>query len=215
MPLEVGLTKRDREILDTITVRVKLLSIPQIARTWWGKSADPEGNARKRIRQLEDAGLLRAISIFAHPEILFAGPVATWTPGQPAPDAGEISYRLQSRWQLPYIPTSAVVATRKAANHFGGYGERLPRDAEQNHDLHLAGVYLKIREQDSARAKHWISEMHIKHSRPDALGEKLPDGMIRRGDNSQVIEFGGAYTKERVAAFHEFCERKHYQYELW
>lgn len=211
----LSLTSRDREILQTLTLRVKLLTTEQVARTWWSSSADPVHNARKRLRALADENLIDPISILAHPELPLTGPVVSWSPKLPTPDFGAVSYRLRSRWEEPFSSVSAVLATRQTANFFGGDPGRHPKAAEQNHDVHLAAVYLHIRLHRPAWTDHWISEQRIKRSRPDAPGEKLPDAMVEDSGRKIAIEFGGAYTKEKVQGFHEFCQRKGLSYELW
>src|SRR5262245_38246284 len=92
------LTRRDLEILDALTKRVRVLSIPQIARTWWAEAADPLRVANNRLRTLQAEELVRVERLPAHPELDLQAPAATWSPGDAAPDFGAISHRLQSRW---------------------------------------------------------------------------------------------------------------------
>ena len=213
--VQISLTQRDRDILKTLTARVKLLTIDQIVRTWWGSSANPAHNARSRVRALAAEELLTPVTIMAHPELPLIAPVVSWQPGGVPPDFGAVSYRLRSRWKAPFACVSAVLATQKAANHFGGDAGRHPKEAEQNHDVHLSVVYLHVRLNRPDLAEHWISEQRIKRSRPDAPGEKLPDAMVEVHGLKTAIEFGGAYTKEKVEGFHHFCHKKSYAYELW
>jgi len=211
----LSLTTRDREILETLATKVKLLTVGQVARTWWPKVAEPEAGASRRLRALEGQGLIESIRIVAHPEIDLTGPLICWAPPDPEPDLGALSYRLNIRWAKPFVVTAAVIATRKTANHFGGDGARYPKEAEQNHDVHLSTVYLRIRETNPLWAQHWISEQRIKRSRPDAYGEKLPDAKVQFGDVDRIVEFGGAYSKDKLQSFHAWCVKKSIPYEIW
>src|SRR5262249_10405468 len=128
------------------------LSVAQIARTWWATSRNSEDNARIRLKQLEEAGLIARFTMMAHPEIYPSSPVASWTPGDETPDFGAVSYRLRSRWTKPLISTAAAIATESAGNRFGGKGGRFPRPTERTHDLHMSAVFLLFRERDPKMA---------------------------------------------------------------
>jgi hypothetical protein len=209
------LSPRDKEILDALSIRVRLFSVAQIARTWWSETADPEANARERLRSLERAGLVSRFTIMSRPELPLEAPVLVWEPGHPAPDLGAASYKLQSRFSAALEKTSCVIAAARAATVFGGYGGRFPRQAEQTHDVHVAAMFPKYRSLRPDLIKHWISEEVIKRTRPKIKGEKLPDAMIRTETYERVIEFGGEYGKEKLIKFHEYCAAKKLPYEIW
>jgi len=211
----VALTERDRAILTALTRKVRLLTIAQIARTWWEGSADPERNAKRRITELERSGLVRTISISAHPELPLPCPEFVWKPGEPEPEFAPLSYRLQSRWVLPAGVVLAVVGTKLSANLLGGKITRLPREDEQNHDVHLGALYLRFLKLFPAQAEAWLSEELIRRTRPDRRGEKLPDALVEMNGRKHVVEFGGAYSKDKLKRFHGFCRWKRYSYEIW
>jgi len=94
---------------------------------------------------------------------------------------------------------------------FGGHGGRYPRESEETHDIHLAAVYLRFRSIAPALASSWVSEARIKRERKTNRG-KLPDAMV---DKRRVIEFGGAYKKAKLAAFHKYCAAREFDYEVW
>lgn len=141
-------------------------------------------------------------------------PVTTWKPGDPPPHFGEVSYQLRKRWTKAPKHLKCVVATKSAGEHFGGSGGRLPREMEQTHDVHLSAVFLQFRSRFPELVKHWLSEAAILRSREDR-SEKLPDAVIELDTGPRVIEFGGAYSKEKVASFHEYCSENRFPYELW
>src|SRR5713226_9334633 len=220
MPVGCLLTKRDLEILDALTRRVRILSLPQIARTWWPGSANGPRVAENRLRILVAEGLLHIERAPAHPEIQLDGPVASWELEKLAPDFGAVSYRLKARWREHPILTTCVSASKTAADRIGGYGGRPARAVERTHDLHMAQVYLFYRIHYPDLIPHWVFEEQIKAERRRARrepnpGEKLPDVIIKSGTATKVIEFGGAYSKEKLVAFHEYCKEHALPYEIW
>lgn len=213
-PAAVKLTPRDREILDVLTLRVRVLSLAQIGRTWWPGSRDSVVLARRRLKELERDGLTEVLSLTTHPEIPLEAPLACWNPKEPAPDFGQLSHKLKSRWTMAPEEVAAAIATREAGHWFGGSGGRAPRTSEATHDLHLGALFLKVRAQDLALAAAWRSEATL-YGAGEGRGDRLPDAMIVRRSGKRVIEFGGAYSKSKLIEFHEFCERRSLPYEVW
>lgn len=154
----------------------------------------------------------------AHPEIQLDAPVIVWEPSSPSPDFGKASYRLQSRWCDSPVRTLCVSASELAARQHGGFCTRLPRAVELTHDIHLSQVFLTYRSRHPELIKHWVFEEQIKSERrrsPSPPGEKLPDVVLRLDNGLRVIEFGGAYGKEKLKAFHEYCLHNSLPYEVW
>lgn len=209
-----NLTTRDREILEVLTLRVKLLTVSQIARTWWS-GPNAEKTAARRVRDLEAVGMLKRFTVYAHPELPLTAPVFSWRPGDDAPSFGALSYRLTSRWTEAHRPTSAVIATQAAANSFGGHAPKPPKRVEENHDVHQAAVFLAVRAPWPELVKSWRAEPAIRRSRPDGPGEKLPDALLTANGAEKIIDFGGAYSAEKLEGFHAWAEQKGTPYELW
>jgi hypothetical protein len=214
------LTKRDIEILNILTKAVRVLTVPQIARTWWPESPNGIRVAENRLRALAAERLVYIERAPAHPELLLEMPVASWRPGAAEPDFGAVAYSLQSRWREHPVLTPCVSATEGAANRFGGHCNRPPRSVERTHDIHMARVYLLYRLRHPELLKDWIFEEQIKSERrlarrEPAYGEKLPDVVLRTSSQTRVIEFGGAYGKDKLIAFHGYCKERSFPYELW
>ena len=205
------LTSRDREILHALTHRVRVFTLPQVARTWWRGTSQAEPEARRRARQLEGAGLVSVVPLIAHPEIQLDAPLVTWQPGLPAPDASKLASTLARRWPEPERETVCIGATAEAAAIVGGSGGRLPRDSETTHDIHLAAVYLRMAEELPTRARSWTAEAALAKGQ----GVKVPDAVVRDGKYDTAIEFGGTYSTAKLQGFHRYCERKGFGYELW
>lgn len=211
-------TTRDHQILDALTRRVRVLTLDQIARTWWNDSASPVRVVRERLRTLAAEGLVRIDRSPAHPEIALHQPVLRWSIGDTDPELGQVSYALQSRWREHPVLTPNVSATKLAADRFGGHGGRPPRAVELTHDIHMAAVFLRYREQQPEVLKHWTFEEQVKAERRRAKtppGLKLPDAFLRLPEGTRVVEFGGAYSKEKLLAFHGYCKEYLFPYEIW
>lgn len=207
----VELTPRDREILDALTRRVRVFTLAQVGRTWWGTTGSPEAGARRRLKVLEGAGLVTLVPLIAHPEIPLSGPLVCWQRGLPEPDAEQLAATLSRRWTEAERNTWCVVATGDAAAVVGGRGGRVPRESEGTHDIHLAAVYLRMTAELPTRARSWRSEASLKKGQ----GVKVPDAMVRDGKYDTAIEFGGVYSPAKLRAFHRYCAHKGLGYELW
>lgn len=207
------LTERDQRLLLALLLKVRLLSLRQIAAAWWqGEVA----NVRRRLKLLAGAGLLLPLTVAARTLPALEGPLIVWQPDEAAPDFGHVAHLLQSRWRRRAVrPTKAYVATPKAAQLLGGRGtEQLKHPAQATHDLGVAAVWLHLLQHAPAWAEAWRGEDLLAHTR---RGEKLPDAFIVDEENEPLwlIEFGGDYDAHRLQAFHEDCRVRDIPYQLW
>jgi len=210
------LSTRDRDILYTLTHRVRCLTVEQVGRTWWSGSKAPTKDAGKRLTALAEAGFIEQFSALARPELGLVEPVCEWSPNSPQPDFGKIAYLLKSRWRdAKPRRTPLVVATRPAMLLLGGHGARRPRASETTHDLHLAAIYLRLVTANDKRAKRWISEAAL-YSQGWGRNARLPDAMIlaKRGPHT-IVEFAGEYGKRKLIEFHNEFSNRGLCYELW
>lgn len=210
------LTVRDTEIIRALTEHIRVFSVGQIARTWWGTSKNAVQNTADRLRVLEHDGLVELHRAPAHPEIEITAPVLTWQPGDEEPDLGATSYRLQRRWNQHPTMTLCVYASRQAMNRFGGHGGRPSREIERTHDIHMSAVYLLYRDRSPEKLTGWVFEERIKQERKREKFERLPDVILRSpGEPERAIEFGGAYSKAKLGLFHAYCKEQTLPYEVW
>ena len=211
------LTARDEEILKTLALKVRMLSLDQLVQTWWKATATGKANARRRLAALVANKLLRLAHVQARPLPELSAPVAVWKPGQSEPHFGAIAWQLQSRWRSPPRRTSVYVATQKTANQFGGRLRGIIRhDLQATHDLGVAQVYLQFIAANPKVAKEWVGEdvLRLAYRR-----QKLPDAVLASSSAGThirlVIEFGGAYDAGRVRRFHQHCAAQQLPYEIW
>lgn len=210
------LTESDRRILWTLTRKVRVLTVQQVAHGWFGEAPHPSRQARKSLMKLVTANLVQEHQATMHPMIAVTAPLLVWRPGGSEPDFGALSYQLKRRWSSPVIAQSLYHATREANRLFGGYiGGRKPRISETTHDVHLAQVYLNLLKTNPRAAANWVSE-HQLHAEGGGRNERLPDAVIRyprRKAVQLVVEFGGSYSKCKLIEFHEAL--RHFCYEIW
>lgn len=214
-PAKSALTDRDVEILECLTLRVRVFTLAQLGRTWWAHTKNPAENAKRRIAQLERLGLLESFSVFAHPELPLRVPAVVWFPGTATPDFGAVSYQLKSRWTEEHRTVEVVGATKRAGDQFGGSGGRRPKRSESTHDIHFATVFLLFRSRYPDKQNDWVSEAEIDKRRPKRKGQKLPDGILAGEGKPHAVEFGGAYPKQKLADFHHWCAAEGISYEVW
>lgn len=217
----MSVTGREREIVSALASKIRMLSFEQIRREWWPDSDAADRNARRRLSELVEAGLLTRERVAAKPLLDITEPVFRWKPNvgdgpsEPAPDFASLAWQLQKRWTEPEREVTAYLASRRAASIFGGWANgRIKNPGQATHDFHVGAVYLKLIRTAPTLAAGWIGEEILS---PTRQGQKLPDAILydREGRPRLVVEFGGAYPAERVQSFHEDCEARALPYELW
>ena len=207
-------TARDRALLEALTKKVRVLTVAQIQRAWWGirKPRSKISSAcRARLKELESRGLIETRSRFAQLEALPNRPLAAWQDGLPEPDFAEVSKVARRRFGTPPTTVTCLVATDQAGTLLMGKGGDWPAESELSHDLLLAEVYLHMANVLPTRARSWVGEGLI----PRAQGKKVPDALVRDGRHRTAVELVGKYTAEKLRAFHEHCVAERLAYELW
>jgi hypothetical protein len=208
------LTERDEELLMTLLARVRVLSLGQIADTWWHGLASRGVCARRRMRVLAERALVTQLRVMARPLPILREPVVRWKPGEAEPNFGPVSWKLQRRWKEPPRQTLVYVATRQAGRRFGSTrSSRFKYRHQATHDLGVSQVYLALRAHTPERALRWTGEDRLSHRR----GEKVPDALLLPAGEGRLeaVEFGSAYDASRLRAFHRDCQRKELPYEVW
>ena len=95
----------------------------------------------------------------------------------------------------------------------------------------MAQVFLHYRAHYPNLARDWVFEEQVKAERKRTArserlrrslpsyvsnaNEKLPDAFLRSQSGNKVIEFGGAYDKDKLTAFHGYCKEYSFPYEIW
>ena len=212
--MTLALTTRDLDLLETLTLRVRMLTVAHVLRIWWSE-AGSQGSARRRLALLTQAGWIEQHIINAHPPLLVLRPLFAWKPGADDPDAEHIAFQTRSRrWSQAARPTEVCVASPRTACLLGSTARKLPPPEHRDHDLRLAAVYTHYRVNHPRLAGSWVGE----HALPKAgYRIKDPDAYLRDGNGRvfRVIESAGRYCAAQVESFHEHCVEYDLAYELW
>lgn len=169
----------------------------------------------RSLRRLLVHGLLhRQDLVVCLPELFV--PLFAWMPGEDKPDCAALCWRLeQRRKQLRPRRERVFWASAQAQKLMGGGGAGLRQPMQVEHDLGTTAIYLRYWQEDPEIAQKWLGEdlyrlLHRPKGKvPDAVYCN-PDGVVQK-----AIEFAGAYSAARLAAFHRHCARLFIPYELW
>lgn len=203
----IRITSRDNAILDTLTRRVKFLTLNQIVRNWWTSKR----SAMSRLSGLVADGLVEQSWLLTAPEVPLESPLATWRPSTVTPDFSTVLQMSRNRWPGPIRKTTVVLATNASAAMFCGHVGK-PRISDATHDMHLSQVFLRMRVEDPLRASRWEGEAALYHRRNFCV----PDAIISSSGCRTAIEVvGESYTHTKLNAFHEFCAKAQIGYEMW
>jgi hypothetical protein len=209
----MNLTPRDIDLLVTLTLRLRMMTVWQVAQVWWPDGHNQQAT-RQRLARLVEADLVELHTVNAHPIAPARRPLSEWKPGQAEPAAADIAHRSKCRWRHFAVPTEICVATRRTANLLASLSYGLPRSEQIDHDLLLAMVYVRYRRRHPRLAALWVGEHALGKA---GYGIKDPDAFLqdKRGRIQRVIESAGRYSVAQVLSFHEHCSEHDLPYELW
>lgn len=201
------------DLMETLTCRVRLLSLAHVHRAWADQFGS-SGAVIDAIQRLIGAGLIVGDVWNLPASPIGEEPLASWTPQHAAPDFLRIAEVVRDRWNQPPIPTPVIAATHKAARLFGSSSGGLPPTNHRNHDLLLAGVYVRYRKTEPELADTWLGEDAVAIAE---RGVKNPDAFLfdAEGNATRVIESAGRYSLEQIESFHRHCQSAELPYELW
>jgi len=190
----------DLAVLELLAHRVRLLSIDQVGALVARKTADSARVGREWARRFELAKLVERFTVIARPPAP-ARHFAFWTPGRPVPDFSAVSRMLRQRAKAAEPLVVPVVRLgANGAKFFGVRAPRVPRRSETSHDLQLA-EYAVLYAGMGEQLARWLSEDEL--AREKAYAGVVPDAELHfRSGTRIVIECGGAYSTQKLSAFH-------------
>ena len=215
---QIQLTNRDTDILETLGLKVRLISETQITDSFFGGSVSA---SRRRMKLLRQHQLVEAYKIHAHPLFELDHPVVSWKHGESFPHDFEcISHELRKRWTRTTFPMTVYIASPKTAVLLYGRDWRpLPRAIEWSHDLQLTQIYLKYRRDFPELATRWIGEDAAKQvlPKPDKHEAVVDAIVLSEGfDPIGGVEAGGQYSASRCAKLVSDIRTKDYRwFEIW
>ncbi len=206
------LRQRDEILLEALALRVRVRGQRQAADAFWSSHV---ANARRRLQQLVNAGMLSRTIVPAQPLPELIQPIVRWQPGQSMPDANQVAFQLQSRWRFRSLrPTVVYFPTEKTILQFGGRVRSQNKTTQITHDLGVTETWIRYFQQSNRMTSVWVGEEVLA---PTRINQKLPDAALvdQHGEPTLLIEFGGSYAAARVAAFHDDAAFRQLPYHLW
>lgn len=208
-----ALNRRDREIVQTLTLKIPVASLRQLADAFF--HSDP-ANAARRLNELTKRGLLANFRLNSRLLPSSVKPIFTWQPGDFDPNFSHLATLVSRRWlKQPTTIRSVYLAGPKSSHVSGAKSKHRPQHILQlSHDLKLAESYFYFRSSRPNDAQRWFGESAIT-IRPKA--GQIPDAVIcnAAGQPRMAIEVGGVYSAKRIEKLHRHCKSRSLTYEIW
>jgi len=193
----------DQAICEMLERHTPVLTVPQIARSWFSCTHEPLKVAGRFVRRLAKHGVVQIASEMLHPELDVSEPLLSWEPTMDeSPDLGRVAWRAKARFSE--APTRTVVA-RLA-------GKEPRRTTALIHDVMLAGVFLDYLRQDASVAERWRSERDFSPSELPRFGNRLPDAVLREENHEVLIDCIGSYDKRRLTQTFEAWKNFYFRF---
>jgi len=207
---------REKEMLATLTNRVRVMTLDQVARTWWSEKQWGVSRAKKALCELADAGWVNFHDATSRPICRLQHPLFSWQPADSEPDFSRLSQQLHRRAMVPAEIVPVVYATSKSNSLFGEGTLPKVKPTQMTHDLHVAEIFLTYRAA-GLRSSEWVGEDQFPYSWPI---QQRPDAILvdRRGVVIRAIEYGGDYSTERLDELHDGLSQfdcHGLAYEIW
>ncbi len=207
------MTGREAAIVRALAEQVRVMTVEQIAGTWWTPTRWGRGRSAAALRRLASEGWLHLQTALARPIQPLGGPLIAWRPGQRRPDLPSVARRLHRRARAEARPVEVVCAAPRGVIRFASGRAPSTKSAQLTHDLHVSEVYLHYRRRGLPEGG-WASEDRLPpewplRQRPDALLHNAAREWIR------AIEYGGDYPAARLRELHEGFARIGLAYEIW
>ena len=202
----------ERDVLRTIALCVRALTVRQVSKGWFEGKADEA--AQKVLSRLENAELVKRTIVEAHPVIKLERPLLTWTRGSRTPSHHQfesLATAIRDRWNQSHRAIEVFTATKRAAAAFGCFVDASGlKHCEATHDLHVAEIFLRYRQHSPDAAAGWLGEAAFPKLGFTIRGMKDPDAFIvsQNGTATTIVEFSGNYEIDHLFAFHEHCAGK-------
>lgn len=206
----------ERELLDLLTLRARIVSTQMVAEHWFAHAAHPQRAAGSALSRLVSLGLLskQRGAVRAH-RPFSEQPLVSWAPGEPEPDFSRVSALSRARWGRGESVQLLYSATKLAASRTGGSATRAVRASEASHDLAVGALYLHLKQIGHEGLSSWRGEDRFDIYRDFLPGDVVPDAIVLRDGEPLALELIGRYAPGKVERFHLACEAVELRYELW
>lgn len=206
------MNERDEEIVRTLADKVRVLTLSQVAKTWWTESRWGKSRAKSSLIRLAERKLVKLRRALARPIELIEHAIVEWKSGDVIPDFEAVATHLHRRAMTDASMQSIVATASKAVALFATGKAPSIKLTQLTHDLHVSEIYLRCR--NDGLAKYWLSEDRLPvdwpvRVRPDAV---LTDAT---GHFDRAVEYGGDYPIDRLIELHEQLASIPLSYEIW
>lgn len=203
-------SQAEQEILRAITLQVRLLTVEQLARGWFGGETQAAADCMKR---LEAATLITHRTVEVARIERRSRPLFSWRPKQPTPQGAlkRVSNSALKRWRGDFSSCQIFIAAPRAVRAFGAFSDlRRIRSCEVTHDFHLSEVFIHYRINKPRQGNRWLGEAAFPKLGRMLSRMKDPDAFLIGDDGKveKVIEVAGRYTVEHLTDFHNHCAER-------
>jgi len=205
----VLLSSRNWQLLRATATSIRVIAPHQLAR-WWGTSVS---SARRSLKALAAGNFLHEVQVRARRIPPIESPLLRWSPGDPNPHFGKLSYQAKDRFRtIPPIQTTAYHCTKTTLAQFSVPGQVGIKRSQASHDLGLTEAYLyALQRWPLFTQRCWVGENVYSNQR--GHGEKVEDAQFVNPHTGEVliaVEYAGTYPPERFEALHHQLKFKPY-----
>jgi hypothetical protein len=207
------MNRHEEQIVRVLTNSVRVMTIVQVARTWWTDTRWGRDRASAAMKRLASEGWLHVQRALARPVQSFVSPLIAWRPGRRRPEFDAVARSLHQRAMADAKPVKVVFAASRAVIFFGTGRAPSVKLTQLTHDLNVSELYLHHR-RNGLSDRCWASEDRLPRDWP--LKER-PDALLRNeaGDVVRAVEYGGDYPASRLAELHAGLSRIELGYDIW
>lgn len=198
------------EILETLGLKVRVLSDEQLA-TGWLSDAAATAEAEKLMQPLCEVGLVERREVYAHPLLEMNKPVVHKRPGDPLltdEQVNQLAQYFSDRWGKEEQRFVCFIATRLGASYVGSHILDPPSHEQFSHDLHVAQLFVNFKQANESEAMRFV----VGEGMLPKLGRviarmKDPDLFVvdEHAQAKQIIEHAGSYPAEHIRDFDVHC----------
>ena len=207
------MNQHEQQIVRILANSVRVLTLGQIAGTWWTDTRWGRRRASVAMHQLAAEGWIDVRKVLARAIECFHSPLIEWRPGQERPDFVAASRSLHRRAMSDAKCVQVVLAARRAVIFFGSGRAPVVKLTQMTHDLNVAALYLHYRK-SGLPGDRWISEDRLPRNWPL---KQRPDALLRSesGTLLRAVEYGGDYPPTRLVELHAGLASIGLGYEIW
>lgn len=126
------MNRHEQQIVRILANSVRVMTLDQIASTWWTDTPWGRHRAAAAMHQLAAEGWVDARRVLARPIESFLTPLIVWRPRHRRPDFRAAARRLHRRAMVDAKCVKVVLAARRAVTFFGSGRAGREADADDS-----------------------------------------------------------------------------------